>query len=167
MVTNPGTLDYTGYPVEVGVDFNQALENLNKSSETLDLPSSLRLVSIDGKEIPCQYDDALYKGKEDDTGNGKGTVVFVLDNLKSGSYNKYFFYFDTIEAGGIKRHLAYGGGRYHNGIKGLKIKSPEGDIGIPFHPYGVDRLGKRNWHFQYLWRRNAFSCCCKSSNKFL
>jgi hypothetical protein len=166
MVTNPGKLDYTCYPIEVGVDFNQALEKLNKSSETFDLPNSLRLVTVDGKEIPCQYDDILYKSKEDDTGNGKGTLVFVLNELKSGAYRKYYLYFDTIEAGGIKRkpeypfikamkgkgaghidtgkikvRLHFGGGRHRNGIRGLSIKNPEGDISIPIYGFGVDSLG--------------------------
>jgi hypothetical protein len=167
MVTAPGKLDYTDYPIEVEVDFNACLEKVGSSSETLDLPNSLRLVSADGKEIPCQYDDTIYKGKEDDAGNGKGTVVFILDNLKSGTFQKYFLYFDTIEAGGIKRKPEYpiikamkGDGSGHidtgkikvslnfggvgnkprAGIRGLSINSPEGDIKIPIYHYGVDSL---------------------------
>jgi hypothetical protein len=178
MVTNPGKLDHTCYPIEVGVDFNQTLENLNKSSETLDLPNSLRLATSEGKEIPSQYDDTIYKGKEDDTDNGKGTVVFILDELKSGAFQKYFLYFDTLESGGIKRKpeypnikamsgsglghidtgkikvgLHFRGGRYRNGIKSLAIKTPEGDIHIPVGGYGVDSLGLISAPFEVSYQK--------------
>ncbi|MDD5596786.1 MAG: hypothetical protein PHV82_02510 [Victivallaceae bacterium] len=178
MVTAPGTLDYEGYPIEVGVDFNAALGKLSKATETLDLPNSLRLVDSDGKEIPCQYDDTTYKGKDDDTGNGKGTVVFVLDELKSGKYKKFFLYFDTIETGGMKKvppytpikamktdkygavdtgkitvRLHFGGGTYRNGIKGLAVKTPEGDTKIPVYGYGVDSLGVIEMPFKVVYTR--------------
>jgi len=111
-VAASGEIDYADYPIEVPVDFNLLLSNL-KGKGTLDLPNSLRLICQDGlREVPVQYDDNRYKDEADETGNGRGTVVFVLGNkdtssvLKAGSSIKYYLYFDIIE-NGLKKTPSY------------------------------------------------------------
>lgn len=160
----PEGVDYNDYPVEIGVDFNEALKNLGVISEKAALPDSIRLIAPDGKEVPCQFEDTVFIRKEDAIGNGVGTLVFVVDRLEKGTTKKYQLYFDleggkmkkpeyanisvarnnnsaTIDTGKIVALLDFGGGRYRNGIKSLTVKAAEGDIKIPIYGFGVDSLG--------------------------
>jgi hypothetical protein len=151
MLTAPEKLDYSCYPIEISVDFKIALEKAGSSSETLDMPNSLRLV-LDGKEIPYQYDDTIYQGKEDESDNDKGTVVFVLGTLKSGAYKKYFLYFDTIEKGGTKKKPEYpfitaekSGQKINTGKIGVYLQYYKGSRK---HRSGINVLTFKKWSFE-------------------
>ncbi|MDD3925449.1 MAG: hypothetical protein PHT33_02200 [bacterium] len=172
-VAAPGELSYSDYPIEIPVDFNLLLESL-KSKGTLDLPNSLRLISQDGtREAPLQYDDNRYKDAADETGNGRGNMVFVLGGkdtvLKAGSSIKYYLYFDVVE-NGLKKASSYApvkamvlnghtgivdtgkiaatiglsGGNDRNGIKAISLSDGDAKIKIPLYGYGIDSLGKGN-----------------------
>ena len=86
-----------GDSIRIAVDFGSLLSELGVSG-TFDA-NSIRVVSSTGNLIASQkFDDEHYMGSDDDSGNARGDVSFVLEDAAPVTY---YIYFD-IEENGVK-----------------------------------------------------------------